>query len=63
MADAPLTWRVCDACDGEGVTGHRITVYEPGCGFPHDDVVEKVCEGCGGAGGFIDEVQADEVTT
>jgi len=57
--DPPSQWYVCDACGGEGSIAYAITVYEPGCGFPHGDAAEKPCPTCGGAGGFIDEVEAD----
>jgi len=56
---APERWIVCDACDGEGVRAYAITVYEPGCAFPHGDTEEEVCPDCGGAGGWIDDVEAD----
>lgn len=52
-------WFVCEVCDGSGVIGRRITVYEAGCGFPHDDVEENPCPECGGAGGRIDDAIAD----
>lgn len=31
-----------------GVVAHRVLVYEPGCGFPHDDVEERPCPECSG---------------
>lgn len=57
----PQQWHECPACDGEGHTVHRITVYEAGCGFPHDDSEERRCERCKGQGGWLDDVVADEV--
>ena len=51
----------CEACDGKGYTAHRITVYEAGCGFAHDDVDERSCEECGGLGWFVGELKADDV--
>jgi hypothetical protein len=47
----------CPACDGYGVTAHRVTVYEHGCGFPHSDTDERPCERCGGAGYIEDDVE------
>lgn len=59
LIDAPLEWRECPACDGEGRTVHRISVYEAGCGFRHDDSEERRCERCDGHGGWIDERRSD----
>lgn len=56
---APEQWFVCEACDGEGVIARRISVYEAGCGFPHDDTEERPCEACNGAGGWIDDAEPD----
>lgn len=52
----PEQWYDCDACDGSGVEVYRVTIYEAGCGFPHDDSAEKPCEACGGVGGWIEDV-------
>lgn len=53
--DAPLIWIVCGCCDGEGTVQRRITVYEHGCGFGHDDYVDEQCKPCAGQGGWIEE--------
>jgi hypothetical protein len=58
--DPPQRWYECDACAGEGYTVHRITVYELGCGFPHDDSDERQCGKCNGAGGWMDDDQPDD---
>ncbi len=57
--EPPLAWHECPDCDGEGHTVHRITVYELGCGFPHDDSEERPCERCRGEGGWIDDAEPD----
>jgi hypothetical protein len=57
--DPPQQWFVCDACDGSGVFARRVTVYEHGCGFPHDDTAEEPCGGCNGVGGWLDDAHAD----
>lgn len=49
----PETWEDCPACDGAGIQVYRVTVYEHGCGFPHDDSDERPCGLCGGARGWI----------
>jgi DnaJ-class molecular chaperone len=54
--DPPEQWVECEACDGYGYIAKRISVYEPGCGFPHDDTQEVTCEACNGAGGRIEEI-------
>ena len=54
-----FTCEACEACDGKGYTVHRITVYEAGCGFPHDDTDERPCEHCGGFGEFVDDAEPD----
>lgn len=58
--DPPQQWYECDACNGAGVFAYRITVYEHGCGFPHDDTAEEACGNCAGAGGWIGDVEPDE---
>lgn len=55
----PQTWVECRACDGEGTIVKRVTVYEHGCGFPHDDGHEVICDACGGAGGRMEDVECD----
>jgi hypothetical protein len=40
----------CEACGGSGVIVSRVTVYEHGCGFPHDDTDESPCPKCAGTG-------------
>jgi hypothetical protein len=55
----PEQWVECTACDGSGIQTFRVTVYEHGCGFPHDDSDERPCPHCFGRGGWIDDVQAD----
>lgn len=45
----------CKACDGRGYHIKRVTVYEHGCGFPHDDTEEIRCDECGGAGDIVVE--------
>jgi DnaJ-class molecular chaperone len=40
----------CDHCDGSGVIARRVTVYEHGCGVPHDDTDEQPCPECDGTG-------------
>lgn len=58
--EAPEEWFVCDACDGMGIIGKRITVYEPGCAFPRDDTEETDCVMCAGLGGWIVEAGASD---
>lgn len=53
--DAPEVEVTCSNCDGSGVIGRRVSVYENGCGFPHDDTHEEPCPECNGAGFFIEE--------
>lgn len=55
LPEAPLTMVPCEVCDGYGYTAHRITVYEHGCGFPHDDTEERSCPECLGIGFFVCE--------
>lgn len=38
----------CETCRGSGVIVKRVTVYEAGCGFPHDDGEERPCPDCCG---------------
>lgn len=57
--EPPQELCACEACGGEGHTVHRITVYEHGCGFPHDDIEERPCTACNGLGEFVTERKAD----
>jgi hypothetical protein len=59
--DPPQQWCVCSACGGSGVEVFRVTVYEHGCGFPHDDSDERPCGKCNGHGGWLDDVEPDGV--
>lgn len=43
----------CPECGGAGIIPRRITVYEHGCGFPHDDTDEVPCADCDGSGVVI----------
>lgn len=52
----PWTLAVCEECGGEGCDRRRVTVYEHGCGFPHDDVEEIPCLACGGTGEIVEEL-------
>jgi hypothetical protein len=40
----------CDHCDGSGIIARRVSVYEHGCGVPHDDTDERPCPKCDGTG-------------
>jgi hypothetical protein len=40
----------CDHCDGSGIIARRVSVYEHGCGVPHDDTDEQPCPECDGTG-------------
>lgn len=55
MCDA--RFETCGECRGSGVIGRRVTVYEHGCGFPHDDTEEEPCPACGGTGETETEVE------
>lgn len=57
--DAPQQWHECDACQGEGFIARRVTVYEHGCGFPHDGTAEELCGKCNGACGWLDDAESD----
>jgi hypothetical protein len=46
----PFWFVPCGHCGGSGVIGRRVTVYEHGCGFPHDDTEESPCPECDGTG-------------
>lgn len=43
----------CAECGGAGIVPRRITAYEPGCGFPHDDTDELKCDACDGHGVIV----------
>ncbi len=58
--EAPLQFFTCDICGGEGFIARRITVYEPGCGFPHDDTAEETCRECNGLGGWVADAETDK---
>ncbi len=57
--DVPQQWYVCEECGGEAVFAYRVTVYEHGCGFPHDDTAEKKCGCCNGEGGYWADAEGD----
>jgi hypothetical protein len=59
LEEAPLQWVDCDVCNGSGVEAFRVTIYERGCGFPHDDSDERPCPQCGGNGGWLDDAAPD----
>ncbi len=46
----------CAACDGRGYQARRVTVYEHGCGVPHDDTEEIPCAECDGTGELVVEL-------
>lgn len=56
----PEQWVEREVCGGEGMTVHRVTVYEHGCGFPHDDTDERLCVECNGCGGRFEGVAPDD---
>ena len=58
--DPPQQEFVCDACDGSGVEVFGVWVYEPGCSFGHMSDDEVPCGKCNGAGGWIDDAEADQ---
>jgi hypothetical protein len=60
MSNNQLMFVDCDHCDGSGVIGRRVTVYEHGCGFPHDDTEELPCPECDGTGQR--EVRVEPIT-
>jgi hypothetical protein len=45
----------CPTCRGLAVTPRAVWVYEPGCGFGHDDTEEDACPECEGAGQLLVE--------
>jgi hypothetical protein len=48
-------WHLIDCleCGGSGIVPRRITVYEAGCAFPHDDTDEAKCADCDGSGVIV----------
>jgi DnaJ-class molecular chaperone len=46
----------CSDCNGSGVVGRSIWVYEHGCAFGHSDTEEYPCPECHGEG--VVEVEA-----
>ena len=56
----PYWLDTCPHCEGAGVTSHRITVYEAGCAFPHDDSDERKCEECDGFGTILIDGGSDD---
>lgn len=59
LADAPEAWKDCEVCGGDGVIYKTAQVFEPGCGFAHDDVASVECDACSGNGGFLCEAEPD----
>lgn len=51
---------LCEACGSEGYESYTATVYEPGCGFGHSDVLldySRPCRFCEGTGCAIIPVE------
>ena len=46
----------CAECGGAGIIPRRVTVYEHGCGFPHNDTDEVKCDACDGLGIIVREL-------
>lgn len=61
LAEAPEVFVECAHCGGDGVIRKSIWVYEHGCGFGHEDVLEAPCRFCNGAGGFLCEAAGDRL--
>jgi len=59
--DPPERWVVCDVCDGEGEVwrGKWSHSVDSATIDPPWEIMER-CDKCGGAGGWIDEVEPDE---
>ena len=55
----PLQWFVCEHCDGSGVQGRTVSVYDPGCAWPRPDTEEWPCSTCGGEGGWLADAEPD----
>jgi hypothetical protein len=49
----PWFLETCPDCDGFGTIASRVTVYEHGCAFSHDDTDECPCATCDGFGTVI----------
>lgn len=60
-SDVPMQWFICDACDGSGVLGRTVTVYEHGCAWSHQDTEEWPCSECKGEGGYLAEMEPDQI--
>jgi hypothetical protein len=67
VADEDFRIVPCEACGSEGYESYTATVYEPGCGFGHDDVFLDysrpcpVCEGTGGAVIPVEPITLDDL--
>jgi len=59
ITSAPEELRDCAMCGGTGYLVARVTVYEHGCGFPHDDTDERPCPHCGGFGHIVTTCEGD----
>lgn len=63
--DFRIVW--CEACGSEGYESYTATVYEPGCGYGHDDVFLdynrpcRVCEGTGAAIIPVEPIDEDDL--
>lgn len=58
FVDDNLRLILCEACNSEGRTFKRVSVYEHGCGFPHDDIADDgPCPHCEGSGYALVEVE------
>jgi hypothetical protein len=58
--DAPLEWRDCPECGGEGGWEQHCRTYEHGCGFAHDDSEWRECNICNGVGGMLCEAEGHQ---
>ncbi len=59
--EPPQQWYICDACYGSGEIVRGMWGREPGCGHPHMMEIGEPCGKCSGAGGWLDDVEADNV--
>jgi hypothetical protein len=50
----------CPTCRGLAVKPRAVWVYEPGCGFGHDDAEEDACPECEGNGQVL--VEGEPIT-
>lgn len=57
--EAPQQWFECDVCDGSGEEVFGYWGYEPGCNHGHIIEDGRPCSKCNGAGGWVDDVEAD----